>query len=364
VAARPGSDLSRLRRTPVVYAEGHRLHTTDVGTWVGLAVPSLEGPDRIEVVRRTLEELGHDVVPAAAHDDTVLETVHDPQMVRYMETAHEQWLEAGYDVEPGQPNVVGYAFPTPSFLGDLPLTMPKSAAARAGVYAMDTMTQIGPGTFRGARAAVDAAQTAADMVVSGHRSAYAACRPPGHHAGRAFFGGSCYLNNAAVAATVLGGLDTVTIVDLDAHHGNGTQEIFYRRGDVGYGSVHVDPAAGWFPHFVGHSTEVGLEGGRGANLNIPLPPGSGDGPWLDGVDRLLEFARKAGSQALVVSLGVDAAAEDPESPLRITESGYLEAGKRIASLDLPTVFVQEGGYVLETIGGLVAAALGGFDASS
>lgn len=355
-----------MRRTPVVYAEGHRHHTTDTGHWVGVPIETLEVPERIEVVRKSLEALGHEIIPAMSHDDSVLETVHDPAMVEYMRTAHEAWLESGYDTEPGQANVVGYAFPTPSFLGDLPLRLPTSAAARAGVYAMDTMTPIGPGTFLGARAAVDAAQTAARTVASGSRSAYAACRPPGHHAGRAFFGGSCYLNNAAIAVVELmqaGGFATVTVLDLDAHHGNGTQEIFYRRADVGYGSVHVDPAAGWFPHFVGHATETGTGRGKGANLNIPIAPGEGDETWLAGIDRLVEFASGMQSEALVVSLGVDAAAGDPESPLSITESGYAGAGNRIASLDLPTVFVQEGGYVLETIGGLVAAALGGFDAS-
>lgn len=355
-----------MRRTPVVYAEGHRHHTTDTGHWVGIPIETLEVPDRVEVVRQTLENLGHEIVPATSHDDTVLETVHDPAMIEYMRTAHDLWLDSGYDTDPGQANVIGYAFPTPSFLGDLPLRLPASAAARAGVFAMDTMTPIGPGTYDGARAAVDAAQTAAGMVSSGRRSAYAACRPPGHHVGRAFFGGSCYLNNAAVAATALrvGGLGTVTIVDLDAHHGNGTQDIFYRRADVGFGSVHVDPAAGWFPHFVGHATETGSGPGEGANLNIPIAPGEGDETWLAGVDRLVELAQRMGSDALVISLGVDAAAGDPESPLSITESGYAAAGKRIASLGLPTVFVQEGGYVLETIGGLVAATLGGFDASS
>lgn len=348
----------------MVYAEGHRHHAVDVGTWVGVPIPTLEGPERIETVRETLEDLGHEIVPAVAHDDSVLETVHDPGMVDYLRTAHERWLESGYDTEPGQQNVVAYAFPTARFLGGLPSRQPASRAALAGVYAMDTMTHIGPGTFRGARAAADAAQTAAEMVLSGQRSSYAACRPPGHHAGRAFFGGSCYLNNAAIAATVLAeNLGSVTILDLDAHHGNGTQEIFYRRADIGYGSVHVDPSAGWFPHFVGHATEIGADQGEGANLNIALPPGTEDREWLAGVDRLVDLAITMSSGALVVSLGVDAASGDPESPLAISESGYSEAGKRIASLDLPTVFVQEGGYVLETIGKLVAAALGGFDES-
>jgi acetoin utilization deacetylase AcuC-like enzyme len=228
---------------------------------------------------------------------------------------------------------------------------------------MDTMTQIGEGTFDGARAAVDVAQTAADLIVAGAASAYAACRPPGHHAGRGFFGGSCYLNNAAVAAQTLrnGGFDRVAVIDVDAHHGNGTQQIFYERPDVVYGSVHVDPAAGWFPHFVGHADETGSGEGTGANLNVPIEPGQGDVRWLGGIDAAVDFARTAGVAAVVVSLGVDAAISDPESPLQITEAGFAQAGERVASLKLPTVFVQEGGYDLTTLGVLVQATLDGFD---
>ncbi|MGB7860897.1 MAG: histone deacetylase family protein, partial [Acidimicrobiia bacterium] len=297
------------------------------------------------------------------HDDTILEVVHDPEMVSYMRDAHQVWVSQGYLNDPGQPQVSAYAFPTERFLDGLPLRAPTSPAALAGVYAMDTMTQIGVGTFQGARAAVDMALTAAELVLEGGDSAYAACRPPGHHAGRNFFGGACYLNNAAIAAESLrtGGFSSVTIIDLDAHHGNGTQQIFYERDDVAYGSVHVDPAAGWFPHFIGHGDESGRGIGEGANLNLPLQPETPDDQWLEGVDRLVGFAKEREASAIVVSLGVDAAISDPNSPLRITESGYRSAGERIASLDLPTVFIQEGGYVPTTIGGLVSATLNGFD---
>jgi acetoin utilization deacetylase AcuC-like enzyme len=286
-------------------------------------------------------------------------------MVAYMATAHASWLEAGYPEEVGQDQVTAYAFPHPDLLRGAPLRRPRSRAATAGVWAMDTMTPIGRGTFEAARGAIDAALTAADLVATGERAAYAACRPPGHHAGRRFFGGSCYLNNAAAAAEalVIAG-HAVAIVDLDAHHGNGTQEIFYDRGDVFYGSIHVDPGEGWFPHWVGFADETGVADGEGANLNVPLAPGDGDSQWLRGLGEVIDAVEGFQPHALVVSLGVDAGVTDENSPLLVTDAGYGEAGAMIADLNLPTVFVQEGGYDLTTLAGLVLAALDGFERRS
>ena len=220
------------------------------------------------------------------------------------------------------------------------------------------MTVVSQGTWEAARGAVDAALTAADLVLAGTSAAYACCRPPGHHVTRAAFGGSCYLNNAAVAAQYLrdrGGA-RVALLDLDAHHGNGAQAIFRERDDVLTASVHVDPAEGWFPHFLGFADES-----TATNLNVALASGSSDEAWLAGVDRLVAAAREHGSEALVLALGVDAATEDPNSPLAVTEAGFREAGRRLGALRLPTVVVQEGGYVLETVGSLVRATLEGFD---
>ena len=203
-------------------------------------------------------------------------------------------------------------------------------------------------------------------MLGGARAAYAAVRPPGHHVGRATYGGSCHLNNAACAAQHLvdrGGA-RVGIVDIDAHHGNGTQEVFWARGDVWFGSVHVDPGAGWFPHTAGFEDERGAGYGDGANRNLPLAPGSGDGEWLRAVDRLLAEVVAHGVEALVVSLGVDAAAGDPESPLEVSRSGFAQAGRNLAGPGLPTVFVQEGGYDLDTLGDLVIAVLDGFEGGS
>ena len=233
--------------------------------------------------------------------------------------------------------------------------------ADAGRFVYDTMTLIGPGTWEAARAGVDCALTAVDLVTSGERLAYALCRPPGHHATRAGFGGSCYLNNAAVAAEAMrgAGVARVAVLDVDAHQGNGTAAIFYDRADVLYGSVHVDPGAGWFPHVVGYADETGTGEGTGATRNLPLPEGTGDGPWLDAVRSLAEWAVAEGCTGLVVSLGVDAARDDPESPLLVSRDGYHEAGVVLGGTGLPAVVVQEGGYHLPTLGGLVAAYLEG-----
>jgi acetoin utilization deacetylase AcuC-like enzyme len=224
------------------------------------------------------------------------------------------------------------------------------------------MTLVGPGTWPAARAAVDVALTAADLVADGARAAYALVRPPGHHATRRGFGGSCYLNNAAVAAQRLRdrGAARVAVVDIDAHHGNGTQAIFYDRADVTYGSVHVDPGAGWFPHFVGFGDETGAGAGTGATCNRPVSPGTGDAGWLDALDTVLGHATEPGPEALVVSLGVDAAGGDPESPLEVSTEGFAAVGELLAGLGLPTVLVHEGGYDLDRLGHDTVAVLSAF----
>ncbi len=290
----------------------------------------------------------------------MLTRVHAPAFVEHLRTISGEWDDGPYADLVGQDRVVPYVFPTPAMTQGMPVTPARATHGRAGQFCYDTMTLVGPGTWEAARAAVDCALTAADIVGSGAAmTAYALCRPPGHHATRQGYGGSCYLNNAAVAAEALrdAGHATVAVVDLDAHHGNGTQAIFWDRADVRYGSLHVDPGTGWFPHFFGHAGETGAGAGAGATCNLPLPEGTGDGPWLEAVEVLAGFA--TGADALVVSLGVDAAADDPESPLQVTADGYAAAGRLLGGLGLPAVLVQEGGYHLATIGGLVAAYLDG-----
>jgi acetoin utilization deacetylase AcuC-like enzyme len=343
---------------PVTWADAHRLHGPETAVWVGVPIAADELPERAERIRAALEGAGAAVVEAEAHGDEALLAVHDAGLVDFLRTAWNEWAAAGLPQDPGQPDVVGYIFPTPGLLAGLAPSVPAALSARTGAWCFDTMTAVGEGTWEAARAAVDAALTAADLVLAGARAAYACCRPPGHHVTRSAFGGSCYLNNAAIAAQYVldRGAARVAVLDIDAHHGNGAQAIFWSSDDVLTASVHVDPAEGWFPHFLGFAGESGP-----SNLNVPLAPGSGDDAWLAGVDRLAAAAREHGSDALVVALGVDAAAGDPNSPLAVTEAGFREAGRRLGALGLPTVLVQEGGYVLETVGSLVRAALEGFD---
>jgi acetoin utilization deacetylase AcuC-like enzyme len=343
---------------PVVWSSETRRHEPMREVWVGVPTDGTEVPLRVDRILDALAD--HPRVEAQAHDDDVLRRVHAPELVDHLATIHAEWMEGPYEELVGQDRVVPYVFPTAAMTQGMPPTRAVATHGRAGQFGYDTMTLVGPGTWEAARAAVDCALTAADLVTrDGEPTAYALSRPPGHHATRDGYGGSCYLNNTAVAAQALrdSGHATVAVVDLDAHHGNGTQAIFWGRGDVRYASLHVDPAAGWFPHYFGHAHETGAGAGAGATKNLPLAEGTGDGPWLDAVRELSDFA--AGADALVVSLGVDAAADDPESPLQVTADGYAAAGRLLGSLGLPAVVVQEGGYHLDTIGGLVAAYLDG-----
>jgi acetoin utilization deacetylase AcuC-like enzyme len=343
--------------TKVVWSPQTRLHEPKGEVWVGVPTPGTEVAERVDRILDAFRGPGYDVVEATVHDDAVLERVHDPAFLHHLETVHDEWMRSGIPELVGQDRVVPYMFATEAMLDGIPGRLPVAVHARAGRYCYDTMTMVGPGTWAAARAAVDCALSAVDAVMAGDASAYALCRPPGHHVTSSAYGGSCYLNNAAVAAEALrrAGHERVAVVDVDAHHGNGTASIFYARGDVLYGSVHVDPGAGWFPHVVGHADETGSGAGAGATLNVPLPPETGDTTWLEGVARLADAVVRHGSTALVVSLGVDAAADDPESPLRVTHDGYGRAGALLHGLGLPTVIVQEGGYHLDSLGSLVRA---------
>ena len=345
-----------------VWSDGYLAHDANWLVWVGVRLPGDEEADRAMTLKDALEQAGVPIVEAVEHDRRHIDAVHDPGMVDYLESAYDLWIEAGYPEEPGVDRVVPYVFPHPAAVRYQSEIQPTSRAAMAGVYCMDTTTVIGPGTYRGARAAADGAITAASLVREGASAAYAPVRPPGHHAGTSYFGGSCYLNNVAIATEwlVQNDVGRVAVLDIDAHHGNGTQEIFYERNDVFYASVHVDPGKGWFPHFCGFEQETGAGQGRGSNLNLPLQPGSGDPELLDALEGGCEAIARFNADAVVVSLGVDAGAADPESPLQVTNEGFAAAGKRIAALGLPTVLVQEGGYHLESLGPDVMAILTAF----
>ena len=344
---------------PAVWADETLAHVPGAEIWIGVATPGTELPERATTIRDAVVAAGARIVPAVSHDDSILRRVHGPGLLRHLESVYTEWVARGYQEH--QHNVVPYVFPTEGLLDGLPERDPYATHGRAGRYMYDTMTLVGEGTWRAARAAVDAAQTAAELVVAGERVAYAICRPPGHHATRDAFGGSCYLNNAAVAVETLrlAGMEKVAVVDIDAHHGNGTQALFYSRGDVFYGSVHVDPGAGWFPHYAGYADETGRGDGVGANRNVPLAPGSGDNEWLAALESVCGAVSTFAPDAVVVSLGVDAALDDPESPLRVSRDGYRRSGSLIRDVGAPIVAVQEGGYHLPTLGALTVATLAG-----
>ncbi len=325
-------------------------HEPEAEVWVGTRTPATEVPARLLAIRGELLSVGAHEVAAQVHDDSAVLAVHDPALVEFLRTAWDEWASAPLPSD----RVVPYVFAREELTSGREPATPAAVWARPGLFAYDTMTLIGPGTWEAARAAVDVTLTAVDLVAAGTPLAYACCRPPGHHVTRSLYGGSCYLNNTAIAAAALlarvGG--PIAVIDIDAHHGNGTQELFLGNSDVLTASVHVDPGAGWFPHFLGFAVE-----NDSANLNLPLAPGTRDLGWLAAVGRAADFA--ADARALVVALGVDAAAGDPESPLEVSAAGYREAGRIIAELGLPTVVVQEGGYDLETIGPLVVETLRG-----
>ena len=335
---------------PVVWSDRCLLHEPLEEIWVGVPTPAAETPARMLAIREALDTR---MVEAEPHADEALLAVHDEELLAYLASAWQEWEGAELPDSPGQARVVPYVFAHRE-LGAR--RAPTAVWARPGWFAYDTMTLVGPGTWEAARAAADATLTAVDLVLGGKPVAYACTRPPGHHVTRSAYGGSCYLNNAAIAASALldGVGGSVAVLDVDAHHGNGTQEIFRGRDDVRTGSVHVDPGAGWFPHFLGFADES-----DGSNLNLPLAPGSGDGPWLEAVAELASWAREA--DGLVVALGVDAAETDPESPLTVTPEAFREAGRLLGTLGLPTVIVQEGGYELGTLGDLVRRALVGLE---
>jgi acetoin utilization deacetylase AcuC-like enzyme len=354
-----------LAGVPVVWDEACLRHEPGGEVWLGVWDVGTEVPERASVLLAACSEAGAAVWTAEPHADESLLAVHDHALIEHLATIWARWEAGGYVSEYARDRVVPYVFPTAGLLAGLPLRTPAAVHAETGRFCYDTMTLIGPGSWEAIRAAADVALTAADLVSGGEPLSYALCRPPGHHAGPGSYGGSCYLNNAAIAAARLrsAGAGRVVVIDIDAHHGNGTQAIFYDRADVWYGSVHVDPGAGWFPHYVGFAAETGTGAGLGANRNVPLPPGSGDGEWLAGIGALCEQARVFGAQAVVLSLGVDAAQADPESPLRVSEDGYRRAGALVGSLGLPVVAVQEGGYDLASLGPLVVATLSGLASS-
>jgi acetoin utilization deacetylase AcuC-like enzyme len=299
------------------------------------------------------------VQPPHAFDDAVLESIHSPRYLRFLATAWEQWValdaaNAGKDILPS-------VWPTRTFRIDVE---PDNFAAKVGLYSFDAGTPFTAGTWVAARAGAQCALSAAQRLVLGDRAAFALSRPPGHHAGADFFGGYCFLNNAALAAQHLrdSGIAKVAVLDIDYHHGNGTQAIFYDRADVFFASIHGDPRTE-YPFYLGHADERGAGAGLGANLNLPLPRGTGFDVWAQALDTALQTIAKFGADALVVSLGMDTFVGDPISGFTLASADYAVVGQRIAAAGLPTAFVFEGGYAVAEVGVNAVNVLEGFAAA-
>ncbi|HUW62397.1 MAG TPA: histone deacetylase family protein [Candidatus Bathyarchaeia archaeon] len=312
----------------VVISEEHRIHHLQEKGYV-------ERPARVAAILSALEDLPVDKVAARRHSIAPVMRVHDPRLVHFLEKATEQ-LTPGTLLYPD-------VFPVRQAA-----RLPRAWEIQAGYFCIDASTPITGNVFKAARAAVDCALTAADLVLAGEPLAYALCRPPGHHAGRSTFGGFCYLNNAAIAANRLAEKGRVALLDIDYHHGNGTQEIFYDRDDVLFISIHGHPEVS-YPYFSGFRTERGAGRGLGYTRNYPLFPEIDDAAYLRVLDDALKHVRRYKPDWLVVSAGFDTMAGDPTGRFAVTPQGMRQIAQRLGRLKLPTLVVQEGGYSLTNL---------------
>jgi acetoin utilization deacetylase AcuC-like enzyme len=339
----------------VVHSDRHRTHAPRLDVQAGVAVPHVEVPSRAE---RILEALASDAVfePRAPtrYGLAPIQAVHANGMIRFLQSA---WQSDWYH-PPGMPDTVLHAALRDGL--DPVGPEPVDTNGRLGYWCFDTGTPVLQGTFDAALGAVDVALSATDLVLDGAPIAYGLCRPPGHHAARALFGGFCYFNNAAIAAehAARRAEVKVAVLDLDYHHGNGTQQIFYRRPDVLYVSLHADPARA-YPYFTGYADETGAGPGLGANLNIPLTAATTDAQYLGALDAALERLASFDAELTIVSLGIDTYALDPLGDFRLSADVYAECGRRVAGAAKRVVVLQEGGYYLPQLGDNVRRFLRG-----
>jgi acetoin utilization deacetylase AcuC-like enzyme len=344
-------------RMPVVAGHAHRGHDPPYEVNYGEVVrPVYERVERAERIRDALAGAGHPLVAPAAHGMAPILAVHEPALVGFLEGAWAAWRAAG------GPEVL---IPDTFALGRLARgggRDPGGGVGRPGWFCFDTATPVVAGSFGAAVAAADAALTAADLVAGGASAAYALCRPPGHHAGPGYYGGFCLLNNAAIAARSLARLGRVAVVDIDFHHGNGTQDIFWEDPEVLYVSLHGDPA-GHYPHFTGSAGEAGGGPGRGANHNLPLPDGTGDGAYLEALAGAMDLVAGFDPATLVVSAGFDTYERDPIGAFAVTTDGFRRIGTALGAAGRPAVVVQEGGYAVDALGDNAVALLEGVESA-
>ena len=325
----------------LLHAPAQELHN-------GGFVPFAEHPGR---PRSMLAALGTTEAPRDQGDGPLLR-VHPQDYLDFLKRAFADWRAAG---RPG--DAAGYVWPVVRRRAlDL-----ERIDARLGRYSMDGGTPVSEGTWDSAYWSAQTGLAALDAVLAGERAAFALCRPPGHHAGADYMGGYCYLNTAAVVAeaAVAAGRPRIAILDIDYHHGNGTQDIFYHRGDVLFVSIHADPATD-YPFYWGHADETGEGAGEGATLNLPLPRGTDLAGFGEALDTALARIAAFAPDLLVCSYGADTYAGDPISFFKIETADYPLIARRIAALGLPTAVLMEGGYAVDALGDNVAAFLSGF----
>jgi acetoin utilization deacetylase AcuC-like enzyme len=338
----------------VVHTEGHRRHDPKVETYLGLPLPANEVPARADAIRDALAaDGGFELVDPKGHGAGPILAVHDAGLVRFLEEAwpavQEQAIDRDFLVADTYPTRGMFQGMSEEFVASRPET--RAVGGRAGWWGLDSSNPIVAGTYVASRWAVDVALTTVDLVLGGETAAYGLCRPPGHHAAAAMAGGYCFFNNAAIAAQAIVEAtgERVAILDVDVHHGNGTQQIFWRREDVLYASLHADPIR-LYPFFLGYADEIGEGPGRGANLNLPQPLRADDAAYLADLDRALERIASEPGSILVVSLGFDTFHLDPIGDLALTTEGYHEMGRLVGSLGRRLVILQEGGYHLPALG--------------
>ncbi len=338
----------------IVRSDGHAAHHV-AELDGGELIASWESPARAYTVVAALDAaaMGPVIEPDPVDLDE-LEAIHAKDYLAFMAQAWDRWVASGRTAT----SAMAFCFPghrTRSII-------PDHIEGQLGHYSFALDCSIGEHTWTAAVESAAIAQTAAQRVADGERAAFALCRPPGHHATRDQFGGYCYVNNAAAAAQRLRhqGVAKVGILDVDYHHGNGTQDIFYERADVVFASLHCDPRQ-QFPFFLGHADETGEGEGRGANFNYPLARGTERGEWMAALESAMADLVGSGIEALVVSLGVDTFKDDPISDFQLDVDDYPVIGARLATLGLPSVFVMEGGYATAELGGNILGVLQGFE---
>ena len=334
----------------IFYSEEHRKHQPAFELMEGgFRSPYMESPERMDRILAALRETKWaEIIEPDDFGLDPIHAVHARAYVDFLASCWAEWLET----EATDKSVL---LPATFALRRHP-PKPKSLLGRAGYYLMDLSACIVEGTYQAALAAANCALGAAQALLDGEHSSFALCRPPGHHAGKDYCAGYCFINNAAVAANWLSAKGRVAVLDIDYHAGNGTEEIFYEREDVLSISLHADPDFE-YPHYAGHADERGQGRGLGFHYNFPLPANTSDEAYLKTLDKALRIIRKFKPNYLVISAGMDLYRDDKLGTFKITRKGIAEIGKHIASLGVPTVTVMEGGYNTEALGKNMVALL-------